>query len=373
MVRILMSHDKPIVPFNDLRRIHAPLLPEFLHSLEKIVEESALVLGGEVDSFEISLARIEGANYAVGVNNGTNAIELALRALGIGPGDEVLLPSFTFVATAFAVLQVGAIPVLVDVEIDTGIMDLESAQEAVSPRTKGLIFVTIHGRTDNLQSFQDFCQNSGIRFIIDGAQSHLGTFKNSGLANYCDISTLSFYPGKNLGALGEGGAVLTNSVVLDEKLRLMRDWGAKQKYDHSTWGGNFRLEPLQASFLHTKLQHLPLWTSERIRIANTYYSELDDSCLMAKVSKDGSHVFHIFALKFRNRDLVIKKLQIRNISFGLHYPRAVHQNPFYAKNVKKVVDLSKSEMIASQTLSIPIFPFQTDEEIDRVIAAVKSV
>jgi dTDP-4-amino-4,6-dideoxygalactose transaminase len=372
-VRQLKSkNDKP-VPFNDLTRIHLPLLHEFGESLSRLVSSSSLVLGEELKSFEAELSDAEDSKFAIGVNNGTNAIELALRALGIGTGDEVLVPAFTFVATAFAVTQIGAIPVLVDVDENTGLLDLNSARSAISNKTKALVLVTIHGRTDHLVEYREFCEEFKISFIIDGAQSHMSTFDGIKLINFCDISTLSFYPGKNLGALGEGGAILTNSEEIDSKLRLMRDWGAERKYDHSTWGGNFRLEPLQASFLGTKLRKLQEWTDDRIRIANIYRNEINSEILMDQVSKNGSHVYHIFALKVENRESVEQIFNDSKISYGFHYPRAIHQNKAYKDLIKTPVSLDNSEKLASQTISLPIFPNQTESEIERVINAVKLI
>lgn len=372
-VRQLKSDGNNSVPFNDLTRIHLPLLSEFGESLNRLVSSSSLVLGEELKSFEAELAAAEDSKFAIGVNNGTNAIELALRALGIGVGDEVLVPAFTFVATAFAVTQIGAIPVLVDVDENTGLLDLNSARGAMSIKTKALILVTIHGRTDYLNEYRQFCEEFKISFVIDGAQSHLSTFDRHKLINFCDISTLSFYPGKNLGALGEGGAILTNSEEIDSKLRLMRDWGADRKYDHSTWGGNFRLEPLQASFLKTKLRKLQEWTDDRIRIANIYRSEMNSKLVMDQVSEKGSHVYHIFALKVEDRESVEKIFNDSKISYGFHYPRAIHQNKAYAALIKTPVSLDNSEKLASQTISLPIFPSQNESEIERVIYAVKLI
>jgi len=365
-----MSNNDANVPFNDLTRIHVPLIPDFNASLDRLVRNSNLVLGTEVQKFESKLAVAEGAFYAIGVNNGTNAIELALRALEIKPGDEVLVPAFTFVATAFAVLSAGGIPVLVDVDPLTGLIDLTSAESAITPKTKALVLVTIHGRVDNLDRYKDFCESFHLKFIVDGAQSHLGTFGGVPLIKYCDISTLSFYPGKNLGALGEGGAILTNNEEVARKLRLMRDWGAEKKYEHSTWGGNFRLESLQASFLSTKLEHLELWTTERKNIAAIYQKTINPEHQMETVSKKGSHVFHIFALNVINRNQATKILDDKGISFGFHYPTAIHQNLAFRSRVKIRVKLSQSEKLSKETLSLPIFPKMTQEEIGRVLDAV---
>ena len=368
-----MSVELGIVPFNDLGRIHRPLLPDFLESLSRLVNDSSLVLGAEVHEFEVALAKYEGARFAIGVNNGTNAIELALRAIDIKPGDEVLIPAFTFVATAFAVAAMGAIPVLVDVDSKSGLIDLDVVERSISNKTRALLLVTIHGRVDNLNLYRDFCNAHGLKFVIDGAQSHLGTFDGTGQVNYCDVSTLSFYPGKNLGALGEGGAVLTNNKEIDHRIRLMRDWGAEVKYDHTTWGGNFRLEALQASFLRIKLSQLDSWTMERQKIAKLFDASINNNHLMGKVSPSGSHVFHIYALAVPNRESAVRTLTDKKVSFGFHYPKAIHQNPAFRNEVVIRGELSNAEVLAQQTLSIPIFPKMTDIEIHRVIEAVAAI
>ena len=368
-----MSVELGIVPFNDLGRIHRPLLPDFLESLTRHVNESSFVLGADVHNFEVSLAKLEGSRFAIGVNNGTNAIELALRALNIKPGDEVLIPAFTFVATAFAVSSLGATPVLVDVDSRTGLVDLSSAEKSISNKTRALLLVTIHGRVDNLVLYREFCNTYALKFIIDGAQSHLGTFDGVAQVNYCDVSTLSFYPGKNLGALGEGGAVLTNNEEIDHKVRLMRDWGAEIKYDHTSWGGNFRLESLQASFLRTKLSLLESWTKERQEIAKLFDASINTEHLMGSISPSGSHVFHIYSLSVSNRELAVKTLSEKKISFGFHYPKAIHENLAFKKLVLSRSDLSNAEVLARQTLSIPIFPKMTEDEMQRVIEAVAAI
>ncbi|CAB4830699.1 unannotated protein [freshwater metagenome] len=360
------------VPFNDLSRIHRPLLEEFRSGLTRLVENSSLVLGQEVVSFEKELALAEGCNFAVGVNNGTSAIELALRSLDIGHGDEVITTAFTFVATCFSILQTGAIPVLVDIDPQTGLMDPNKIEQAITPRTKALVFVTLHGRVENLEKIRNICATHNLRFVIDAAQSHLGTFNGDPQSSFCDAATLSFYPGKNLGALGEGGAILTNSQEINDKLLLMRDWGAPEKYNHTTWGGNFRLESLQATFLRIKLRELKSWTVERQQIAKTYGQELNPNILMSSVDEGGSHVYHIYSIRIQNRDEFCKLLTENHVGFGFHYPRAIHQQPAYSNKVSTPFTLDNSELLARNTVSIPMFPGMTDLEAYRVIEVVNS-
>jgi dTDP-4-amino-4,6-dideoxygalactose transaminase len=326
MGHLTMSRDES-VPFNDLARIHRPLLEQFKDGLTHLVENSSLVLGQEVDKFEVELARAEGCKFAVGVNNGTSAIELALRALDVGENDEVITTAFTFVATCFAILQTGATPVLVDIDPLTGLLDPAGIERAITPKTKAVVYVTLHGRVENLEKIEAICKAFKLRFIIDAAQSHLGTFNEKNQSDFCDAATLSFYPGKNLGALGEGGAVLTNSQDVRDRVLQMRDWGAREKYNHTVWGGNFRLESLQASFLRTKLHRLRNWTLERQRIANMYYEELDSESLMKPIGQFSSHVYHIFSIVVNNRDEFCNHLSKNQIGFGFHYPRAIHEQP----------------------------------------------
>jgi dTDP-4-amino-4,6-dideoxygalactose transaminase len=364
--------NKEAVPFNDLSRIHLPLLGEFKDELTKLVESSNLVLGQAVSNFEDDLAIAEDCNFALGVNNGTSAIELALKSLDVGPGDEVITTAFTFVATCFSILQTGAKPVLVDIDPLTGLLDPIGIERAITPKTKALVFVTLHGRVELLDQLQAICKENELHFVIDAAQSHLGKFNGKSLSTYCDVATLSFYPGKNLGALGEGGAVLTNSQEIKDKLILMRDWGAPEKYNHTTWGGNFRLESLQAAFLRIKLGGLESWTLERQVIARTYERELNPEILMKSVDEKGSHVNHIYSISIRNRDEFCKLLSQNHIGFGFHYPRAIHQQPAYRNKVLTPVALSNSELLASKTVSIPMFPGMTDFETQRVIEVVNS-
>lgn len=365
--------NKSIVPFNDLSRIHKPLLEEFTRVLVRTVETSSLVLGDEVSSFENEISQFEGCKFAIGVNNGTSAIELSLRALDIGVGDEVITTAFTFVATCFSILQTGAVPVLVDIDPLTGLLDPSKIETAISPRTRAVVFVTLHGRIENLQLIQDICKRNNLFFIIDAAQSHLGTFNNKPQTEFCDVATLSFYPGKNLGALGEGGAVLTNSMEVSNRIKAMRDWGATQKYSHDVWGGNFRLESLQAAFLRIKLRELKKWTSERQRIGGIYRQELNQNLLMDPIQESGSHVYHIYSVVITEKEKFCDSLTQSGIGFGFHYPKAIHQQQAYMGKVLQSEVLTNSEWLASRTVSIPIFPGQTDLEIEATIETVNSI
>ena len=365
----MSARDLP-VPFNDMSRIHSPLVTQFTDALVQIVDNSTFVLGHEVQEFENELAILEGCRYAIGLNSGTSAIELALRAFDIGPGDEVITTSLTFVATCFAILQTGATPVLIDIDPTTGLLQSSQIEKVITKKTKAVVFVTLHGRVGDIDRVRDICTANNLRFIIDGAQSHLGRMNNTNQSNFADATTLSFYPGKNLGALGEAGAVLTNKIEIRDKIRMMRDWGASSKYIHETWGGNYRIEALQAAFLRIKLKKLIDWTNDRIRISTIYRENIEQELLLNEHSENFSHVYHIFSIQTNRRSEFCKSLDRSGVSYGFHYPFPIHRQKAYLEFVRTPLTLSGAELFASNNLSIPLFPGQTESEIARVIGAV---
>jgi dTDP-4-amino-4,6-dideoxygalactose transaminase len=362
-----------MIPFNDLSRIHAPLLSEFQSKFSEIVMTSSFVLGDEVSKFENELAQIEGATYAIGVNNGTNALELTLRALDIGPGDEVITSALTFVATAHAIEETSAKCVLVDILSNLPLLDPEKIEERITEQTKAIVVVSLHGIVDKIDKYREIANRFGLYLILDGAQSHLGRFNDNPLTNYFDAVTLSFYPGKNLGAFGEAGAVLTNSLKIESKLKISRDWGAKRKYEHEHWGGNFRIEPIQAAMLSIKIKHLNFWTLERKKIAKNYAESLPFEVLTESVSPLGDHVFHMFTIQSKYRSVVQERFNSLEIGWGIHYPRAVHQNAYYERLCSKPGEYRNAELFASNTLSLPVFPGLLESEQIVVIDVLNKV
>lgn len=288
----------------------------------------------------------------------------------MGNGDEVITTAFTFVATCFSTLHTGATPVLVDIDSLTGLLDPSGIEQKITPRTKAVVFVSLHGRVENLEQIRSLCNAYNLRFVIDAAQSHLGTFNRRPQTDFCDVATLSFYPGTNLGALGEGGALLTNSQDVKDRVFLMRDWGASEKYNHAVWGGNFRLESLQAAFLRIKLRELNNWTQERQQIADIYNQGLNPNYLLKPIGQEGSHVYHIFSICVNNRAEFCEHLNQNRIGYGFHYPRALHRQPAYVDRVLRPNSLLNSEYLTSTTVSLPIFTGQTESEIDRVLEIV---
>jgi dTDP-4-amino-4,6-dideoxygalactose transaminase len=367
-----MSKNRISVPFNDLVRIHKPLIPEFNDCLTKIIQSSGFVNGQIVSEFENNLAQAEGLNYAASTSTGTSAIELTLKALGIGPGDEVLTTSFTFVATVHSILQVGAMPVLVDVNENDCLIDPELTIKGISKKTKAIIVVSLHGRLDHVDLYETIAKRHGLYLILDASQSHLARWDNNNQGKYFDAITLSFYPGKNLGSLGEGGAVLSNNFEIIEKIKIMKDWGSKQKYVHDYWGGNYRMHSIQAGFLNIKLPYLLGWTIERKNLARKYIDNLTPHILNLPISKQGDNVYHIFDVLIVDREKMITYLTEQNISTGIHYPRVVQDNKAYSNKVKQLSACDNALKLAKTTLSLPLFPGLTDEEQESVIYAVNS-
>ncbi len=356
------------VPFNDLSRIHNALKKEFHAELDEIIDSSGFVLGNSVVDFETEYAKFEGFNYAIAVDNGTNAIELALRALDINSSDEVIIPAMTFIATAFAVTRVGATPILVDIKEDSPHLDIDLIERSITTKTKAIIYVSLHGTAYDLLKLKNLAESKKIHLILDGAQSQGFKHDNQSMSNYFTLMSTSFYPGKNLGALGEGGAILTNNLDLSERIRIFRDWGAKAKYAHEDWGGNFRIHALQARFLKIKLTHLNEYNQARQQIARVYFDNLQKHYLRSE-NFDSQSVYHIYEIKVVDQKSMTESLSSLGVQTALHYPRAVQQHPFYSE-LKNETNLVNSENFAKSTLSLPIFPGMMENEIQKVIESV---
>ena len=336
-----------------------------------IVAKSSFVLGSEVDDFEKEYASLEGAGFCVGVDNGTNAIELMLRAAGVKADDEVITSAMTFIATIFAIERIGAKAVLVDTLPNSPLMDYSKIEECITARSKAILVVTLHGRVEHLDSYSEIARTNGIELLIDGAQSHLARFETQPLTRYATAVSTSFYPGKNFGSLGEGGAVLTDQIEIAENVKIYRDWGAKEKYHHDEWGGNFRLHAIQAAFLSVKLPHLAVWTGKRKQIAEKYQADIQDGLTRPKFLPGGDHVYHIYDLNLRNRQHAISIFDRNEISWGIHYPKIISDNKAYRHLAER--EYANARDFSESTLSIPLFPDMNGEEIERVVETCNEV
>lgn len=359
-----------MIPFLDLkaqyRAVQEPLERAVLESLRNC----DYVLGGAVGRFETSFASYCGTREAVALNTGTSALHLALLATGIGPGDEVITVPMTFVATVAAILYTGATPVLVDVDPETFTMDPKAFERAITSRTRAVIPVHLHGRLANMEAICTIADHHGVTIIEDAAQAHGAERGGRKAGTFGKMGCFSFYPGKNLGACGEGGAVVTDDAEIAAKLRCLRDWGQQEKYNHVLPGYNYRLDTLQAAALDVKLQFLQGWTESRQRIAALYDSLLDGADILPPRPAGRDHVYHVYAVRSPLRDRLREHLTTAGIATGIHYPRPVHLQPAYSAQVVVHGDVSVSETLARHFLSLPIFPEMTEQQVYSVADAL---
>lgn len=356
------------VPFVDLAAQHAEVSAEVAAGFAEVFATTAFVGGPPVAAFEAEFARYTGVAHCVGVGNGTDAIELALRAVGVGPGDECVLPANTFVATAEAVARAGARPVLVDCREDTYLMDTDALAEALTARTRVILPVHLYGQTVPAERLLPLARQAGAVIVEDAAQAQ-GASRNGVRAGALgQIAATSFYPGKNLGAYGDGGAVLTDDASLADRMRLLRSHGEPRKYDHAVLGFNSRLDTIQAVVLSAKLRRLESWNAARRAAAARYHellSELDGVVL--PVTETGNeHAWHLYVVRVPERDLVAKALREAGIGVGIHYPTPVHLTGAFASLGYSAGAFPVAERVAGEILSLPMHPHLTAEAQERV-------
>ncbi len=363
------------IPFGDLKRRTRALQAELEAAARRVLESGWFILGPEVEAFEAEFAAWIGARYAVGVGSGTDALALALRALGIGPGDEVITTAMSAAFTALAISLVGATPVFVDIDPETGNLDPAAVEAAVTPRTRAIVPVHLYGRPADLEPLLATARRHGLALVEDCAQAHGARYRGRPVGTWGVAGAFSFYPTKNLGALGDGGAVVTDDPELAERIRRLRDGGQAGRYEHVELGMNSRLDALQAAFLRTFLPHVEAWNARRRRIAARYRAGLADLPgveLLAPPPEDVEEVVHLFAVLVDDREGLRSFLRERGIGTGIHYPRPIPHQPAYASLGHRPGDFPAAEAFAARTLSLPCYPELTDEEVDQVIAAIRA-
>jgi dTDP-4-amino-4,6-dideoxygalactose transaminase len=361
------------IPLLDLKAQYQSLKPALDDAVIRVLESGRYVLGPEVSAFEAEFAASCGTRHAVGVSSGTSALQLALLALGIGQGDEVITTPFTFVATVAAVLYTGARPVLVDVEQETLTLDPQLLERAITPRTRAVLPVHIHGQPADMDPILEIAGHHGVPVVEDAAQSHAAEYRGRRAGSDGVLGCFSFYPGKNLGAAGEGGAVTTNDDALAKKVRMLRDWGSEHKYEHLLQGFNYRLEEIQAAVLRVKLAELESWTEARRSHAALYRRLLDVGAASSPVEAPGRrHVYHVFAIRHRTRDQLASALEREGIATGIHYPLPVHLQPAYADLGYCPGDLPVSERAAREVLSLPLYPEMSAAHVEEVAERVNA-
>jgi len=361
------------VPFLDLGAAYRELRDDIDAAVGRVLSSGRYLLGPEHEAFEAEFAEYCGAKHCVAVGSGLDAIVLTLRALGLGPGDEVIVPSHTFIATWLAVAATGAIPVPVEPDPETHNIDAGAIGAAVTSRTKAIVPVHLYGQPADLDAVDAVARRYGLAVVEDAAQAHGARYRGERIGSRF-AAAFSFYPGKNLGAQGDGGAVVTSDADLAAKLRLLRNYGSTVKYHHEIKGTNSRLDELQAAMLRVKLAHLDEWNARRVAVAGRYLSELDssDSLSLPAVPGWAEPVWHLFVVRTDDRARLRERLTAAGVQTLIHYPVAAHRSPAFAELGQPLGTLPRAERLAEQVLSLPMGPHLSADEVGAVVAAVRS-
>jgi dTDP-4-amino-4,6-dideoxygalactose transaminase len=360
-----------MIPLVDLKAQYHSIKAEIDAAVAGVLESSAFILGREVAAFEEEFAAYSGARMGIGVNSGTSALHLALLAAGIGPGDEVVTTPFTFVATVAAIRYAGARPAFADIDPRSYNIDPPKIEAAITPQTKAIMPVHLYGQTADMDPILEIARRRNLLVIEDAAQAHGAEYKGRRAGSMGDLACFSFYPGKNLGAYGEGGMVVTANPDYARTIRMLRDWGTEKKYYHVLKGFNYRMEGMQGAILRVKLKHLEAWTQARQAHAAAYTAALKDAGVTTPtVMPYARHVFHVYAIMSERRDAIQRGLNARDVQCGIHYPFPIYELPAHADLGYKHGDFPEAERAASRQLSLPMYPELRPEQIETVAAIV---
>jgi dTDP-4-amino-4,6-dideoxygalactose transaminase len=361
-----------MVPFLDLKAQYRSIKSEIDSAVLGVLESCAYILGPEVKAFEEEFAAFCRTRYAVAVNSGTSALHLAMLAVGIGPGDEVITVPFTFVATVAAIRYTGAKPIFVDIEPRSFTMDPTRIEAAITPRTKAIIPVHLYGQPADMDPILAIAKKHNLIVIEDAAQAHDSEYKGRRVGSLGQLGCFSFYPGKNLGADGEGGIVVTDNEEYARRMRMDRDWGQERKYEHVRFGFNYRMDGIQGAVLRVKLRHLRNWTEARRRNAAIYTRLLTGTNVSTpQEMPHGRHVYHVYAVRTRNRVGLQAAMTDRQIQSGIHYPCPVHLLEAHRDLGHRAGEFPHSERAADEVLSLPMFPELTETQIQEVAKAIQ--
>jgi len=360
------------VPFVDLKAQYLSIKSEIDKAIQEVFDQSGFSGGHFAEAFEEKFAKAHQTKHCVACSSGTAALHLVLMALDIGPGDEVIVPTNTFFATAEAISLCHAKPIFVDCDPHYYNIDPNKTEKAITKKTKAIIAVHLYGQPAQIDELRTLASGFNIRLIEDCAQAHLALYKGQPVGNFGIAGCFSFYPSKNLGAYGEGGAVVTNDGEIWERTSALRNHGSKQKYYHKYIGHNYRMDGFQGAVLNVKLKYLEDWTHKRRRIANSYRKYLSEieEVIVPEEAPMARHVYHLFVVRVPQRELLVNHLASMQVSTGIHYPVPCHlQNP-YVQESRKGINLNVSEQYSGQILSLPIFPELTDEEVQYVAECI---
>ncbi|PLX09122.1 MAG: erythromycin biosynthesis sensory transduction protein eryC1 [Marinilabiliales bacterium] len=359
------------IPLLDLKAQYISIKSEIDKAINEVISNTDFINGKEVKRFEESFASIHESKYCTAVANGTNALHLAYEAIGIKAGDEVIVPSMTFIASSEPLRQLGAIPVFCDVSKESYNIDPKKIENLITKNTKAITVVHLHGNPADMDEIMAISKKYNLKVIEDCAQAHLAEYKGKKVGNFGEIACFSFYPGKNLGAFGDAGGITTNNPEYFHKIKVLANHGRAEKYTHEIEGYNYRMDTIQAAVLNVKLKYLEKWTNLRIEKAALYRSLLKETGILLPQMHDyKKHVFHVFAATTPKRDQIMQLLKENSIACGIHYPLPLHKQPAYQH--LHHTDLSVSEMLAKQFISLPIYPELTDEDINKIAEIFKN-
>jgi dTDP-4-amino-4,6-dideoxygalactose transaminase len=360
------------VPLVDLKAQYDSIKTEVDEAIARVLAQTSFIGGEDVREFEKEFAAYCEAKSCAAVGNGTDALYLALRALEIGPGDEVITVAHTFIGTAEPISLTGAVPVFVDIDESTMLIDPDCVEAAITPRTRAIVPVHLYGQPCNMDRIYDIARRRGLRIVEDAAQAHGARWRGRRIGSLSDATCFSFYPGKNLGAFGDGGAVVSNNSKLIDRIRMLANHGRTEKYIHQIEGVNSRLDGLQAAVLRTKLTHLDAWNAARGRCAEQYCAALQNAPVeLPVIHFAADSAWHLFVIRVDNRDALSRSLKEQGIATGVHYPVPLHQQPAFAWLGRR--RLPVTERVASQILSLPIYPELKKSTIDRIASAICAV
>jgi dTDP-4-amino-4,6-dideoxygalactose transaminase len=363
-----------MIPHFDLRRQTQALKPHLMKVFEQTLDDCSFVLGPQVEAFEKSFAAYCSNAYATGVNSGPSALHLALLAGGVRPGDEVITVPFTFAATVTSILYAGAVPKLIDVDADTFTMSARLIESAISEKTRAVLPVHLYGQPADMDAINAVAQKHGLAVVEDAAQAHGAVYKGRRVGSLGDLASFSFYPGKNIGACGEGGIIVTGNRDFDVRVKRLRNWGEAERYQHVEVGFNYRMDGLQGAILSVKLQHLEEWTNRRIAIAKRYAEEIKHPGLKLPrvASYADRHVYHQYVVLAEERDSFMTHMRSKGVGTSIHYPHAVYAMPAYSHLGYQKGACPVSEKSAAHCVSLPLFPELSDDEVSAVIQAANS-
>ena len=361
-----------MIPFVDLKTQYREISREIESAIRDVMEKTDFILGEDVDLFEKEFSEFIGTRYSVGVASGTDALHLALRAAGVKDGDEVITAANTFIATVLSIAYAGAKPVLVDVDETTYNLDVNQTEKKITKNTKAIIPVHLYGQPADMDFLLEIAKRHGVAVIEDACQSHGALYKGRPTGSLGDMGCFSFYPGKNLGAYGDGGLVATNDPEFADKLRMLRNYGQRKKYHHTMKGFNSRLDTMQAAILRVKLKRLKGWNERRGKLARIYGSLLKDLNIVLPYKADyGTHVYHLYVIRAFQRDELQQYLSSRGISTGIHYPVPIHLQEAFRDMGHKTGDFPVTEQCAKEILSLPMSPEMEESQVHEIAERIK--